>query len=98
VIVNSKFWNTLPAVMRMTLEGAMRDTTEFVNRVAKKENDDALEAVRNAGKSQVYALTAEERLAWKKALLPVHREQAARIGAETIDAIYKATRFDPSKL
>ena len=98
VIVNRKFWSALPADLRATLEGAMRDATVYVNKVAKKENDDALEAVRKAGKAQVYTLTAEERLAWKKALLPVHREQAPRIGRETIDAIYKATGFDPSKL
>jgi C4-dicarboxylate-binding protein DctP len=98
VIVNRKFWSALPAVVRMTLEGAMRDATVYVNRIAKKENDDALEAVRRAGRARVYTLTAEERLVWKKALLPVHREQGPRIGAETINAIYQATGFDPSKL
>ena len=36
-------------------------------------------------------------LAWKEALLPVHREQAPRIGMEIIDAIYKATGFDPGR-
>jgi len=42
--------------------------------------------------------SAPRKLAWKKVLLPVHREQAPRIGRDTIDAIYKATGFDPSKL
>jgi len=98
VIVNRKFWDGLPADLRATLEGAMRDATVFVNQIAKKDNDDALEAVRKAGKAQVYALSAEERLVWKKALLAVHREQAARIGVETLSAIYKATGFDPGKL
>jgi len=97
VIVNRKFWSALPADLRATLEGAMRDTTEFVNRIAKQDNDDALEAVRKAGKSQVYALTADERLAWRKALLPVHREQGARIGMGTIASIYLATGFDPKR-
>ena len=98
VIVNRVFWSGLPPTIRRTLEGAMRDATVYVNQVAKQENDDALEAVRNAGRAQVYTLSAEERLAWKKVLLPVHREQAPRIGRDTIDAIYKATGFDPSKL
>ena len=98
VIVNRKFWRALAPGLRATLEGAMRDATVYVNRVAKQENEDALEAVRKAGRVQVYALSAEERLAWKKALLPVHREQAARIGAETIEDIYRATGFDPGKL
>jgi C4-dicarboxylate-binding protein DctP len=98
VIVNRKFWDGLPADLRATLEGAMRDATVFVNQIAKKDNDDALEAVRKAGKAQVYALSAEERLLWKKALLAVHREQAARIGKETLSAIYQAIGFDPGKL
>jgi len=59
-------------------------------------DDDALEAVRTRP-AQVYTLSAR-RLAWKKVLLPVHREQAPRIGRDTIDAIYKATGFDASKL
>ena len=97
VIVNKKFWDGLPADIRATLEGAMKDATTYANEIAKKENDDALEAVKKSGKTQIIALTADEKKAWKKALAGVHREQQARIGKETIDAIYKATGSDPSK-
>jgi C4-dicarboxylate-binding protein DctP len=97
VIVNKKFWDGLPADIRATLEGAMKDATTYANEIAKKENDDALEAVKKSGKTQIIALTADEKNAWKKALAGVHREQQARIGKETIDAIYKATGSDPSK-
>ena len=98
VIVNRKFWAALPADVRTALEGAMKDATTFANDIAKKENDEALEAVRKTGKTQVYDLTPEERRAWKKVLIGVHKEQGARIGKETLDAIYKATGFDPNKL
>jgi C4-dicarboxylate-binding protein DctP len=98
VIVNKKFWDGLPAELRGKLEGAMKEATKFANEVAKKDNDDALEAVRKSGKSQVQLLSAADKKAWKKALLPVHKEMAARIGAETIQEIYKATNFDPSSL
>jgi C4-dicarboxylate-binding protein DctP len=30
--------------------------------------------------------------------VPVHKQMASRIGQETLDAIYKETSFDPSKL
>ena len=46
VIANKKFWDGLPADIRTALEGAMKDATKFANDIAKKENDDALEAVR----------------------------------------------------
>jgi C4-dicarboxylate-binding protein DctP len=97
VIVNKKFWDGLPADIRTTLEGAMKDATKFANDIAKKENDDALEAVKKSGKTQVIALTPAERTAWKKALLKVHQDSESRIGKELIQGIYKETGFDPSK-
>jgi len=96
VITNKKFWDGLPADVRATLEGAMKDATRFANDIAKKENDDALEAVRKSGKSEIITLTAEEKKAWKKALLRVHRENEDRIGKDLIASVYKATGFDPS--
>ncbi|MDD5249864.1 MAG: TRAP transporter substrate-binding protein [Rhodocyclaceae bacterium] len=98
VIVNKKFWDGLPADIRTTLEGAMKDATKVADDEAKKDNDAALEAVKKSGKSQVITLTAEEKTAWKKALLKVHQEQADRIGKDLIQSIYKETGFDPAKL
>src|SRR3954466_16210473 len=98
VIVNKKFWEGLPGDLRGQLEVAMKEATKFANDSAKKDNDESLEAVRKSGKSQIIALTASEKAAWKKALLPVHKEMAARIGADTLQEIYKATNFDPSAL
>jgi C4-dicarboxylate-binding protein DctP len=97
VIVNKKFWEGLPPDVRTQLESAMKDATTYANDIAKKENDDALEAVRKSGKSQIIALTADEKRTWKKTLIGVHREQEKRIGKETLDAIYKVTGFDPGK-
>ena len=31
-------------------------------------------------------------------LVPVHEKMSGRIGKENIEAVYKATNFDPSKL
>jgi len=95
VIVNKKFWDGLPADIRTTLEGAMKDSTDYANEIAKKENDDALEAVRKSGKTEILTLTAAERSALKKALLPVHKENESRVGKDTLEAVYKATGFKP---
>jgi len=95
VIVNKKFWDGLPADVRTALESAMKDATKYANDIAKKENDDAVEAVRKSGKTQILALTPEEKAAWKKALLPVHREQESRIGKDLIQSVYKETGFKP---
>src|SRR5260221_450090 len=57
VIVNKKFWDGLPADIRATLEGAMVDATQYADDIAKKENDDALEAVRKSGRTQFITFT-----------------------------------------
>jgi C4-dicarboxylate-binding protein DctP len=99
VIVNKKFWDGLPADIRTQLEGAMKDATKAADELAKKDNDSALEAVRKAGKTQIIMLTPEQKRAWKKAMLKVHSEYGEKaIGKDLIQAIYKETGFDPSKL
>ncbi len=98
VITNDKFWDALPAEVRGQLEQAMRESTDYANQIAKEENDAALEGVRKSGKSTVYVPTGEERLAFKKVLVPVHKTMESRIGKETIEKVYKETGFDPSKL
>ena len=96
VITNKKFWDGLPADVRTQLEAAMKESTKYANDIAKKENDDALEAVRKSGKTQILTLTPDEKKAWKKALAKVHRENEDRIGKELLASIYKLTGFDPN--
>jgi C4-dicarboxylate-binding protein DctP len=93
VIVNKKFWDGLPADIRGQLEVAMKEATTYANDVAKKDNDDALEAVRKSGKSEVFVPSAEEKAALKKALVKVHKEFEGRIGKDLIQSIYKETGF-----
>ncbi|MCK6407817.1 MAG: TRAP transporter substrate-binding protein [Thauera sp.] len=98
VITNKKFWDGLPAEVRTQLDKAMAESTVYANQIAKEENDKSLAAVRASGKTEVYAPTAEEKAAFKKALVPVHKKMESRIGAELIQSIYKETGFDPAKL
>src|SRR3954453_14175930 len=98
VIVNKKFWEALPADVRTTLEGAMKEATQFANDIARTENEEALAKVKATGKTQIIALSKEEKNAWKKVLMRVHRESEATIGKALIQEIYKETGFDPAKL
>lgn len=98
VIVNKKFWEGLPADIRTILDGAMKEATTFTNDIAKQQNDEAMEKMKASGKIQFIPLTAEEKKAWKKAILKVHRDSEATIGKEMIQEIYKQTGFDPSAL
>jgi len=98
VIVNKKFWDGLPADVRAQLEDAMEQATRYANQIAKVENDSALEAVRKSGKTTVYTPTPAERLAFKKALVPVHQKMEGRVGKDIIQAVYKDTGFKPDTL
>ncbi|RZT08632.1 C4-dicarboxylate-binding protein DctP [Duganella sp. CF402] len=89
VIVNKKFWDGLPADIRTALDKAMKDATTFEKAIAQRDNDLALEAIKKAGKTEIYTLSVKEQADWRKALLPVHQQMEGRIGKELISAINK---------
>ncbi|MDE2000196.1 MAG: TRAP transporter substrate-binding protein, partial [Burkholderiales bacterium] len=91
VVVNKKFWDGLPADIRAQLTKAMDEATKVADDVAYQENQDALAKVQASGKTTVYRPTIAERFLLKKALIPVHKQMASRIGEDTIKAIYKET-------
>ena len=97
VITNKKFWDGLPADVRGELEMAMKEATNYANKIAKEKNDHDLDLVKKSGKTEVHVLTKDERLAFKKALYPVHQKMESRIGKDVIQSVYKETGFDPSK-
>ena len=98
VIVNKKFWEALPADVRGQLEQAMKEATAYANKIAQDENDSSLEGVKKSGKTTVHVPTKEERMAFKKAMAPVHVKMADRVGKDLLQSIYKETGFDPNKL
>lgn len=98
VIVNKKFWDELPADIRGQLEQAMKEATDYANKIAQEENDNALAEVKKSGKTEVYVPTKEELMAFKKAMAPVHTKMADRVGNELLQSIYKETGHNPSKL
>ena len=71
----------------------MTEATKYANDIAKKDNDDALDAVRKSGKSEVFVPSAEEKASLKKILVKVHQEFEGRIGKDLIQSIYKETGF-----
>jgi C4-dicarboxylate-binding protein DctP len=87
--VNKKFWDKLPADIRVQLEAAMREATLYADKIALQENDASLEAVKKSGKTAVHVPTDAEKAEWQRALLPVQAKMASRIGKDLIDAVNK---------
>jgi C4-dicarboxylate-binding protein DctP len=100
VIVNKQFWEKLPNDVREQLENAMVDATKFANDIAKADNDKSMDEVKKSGKSEIIVLTADQKKAWKKALIKVHNdtEITDRIGQDLIKEVYQAIGFDPTTL
>lgn len=88
VVTNKKFWDGLPADIRTALTAAIKEATVFERDIAQKENDEALEKVRAAKTTEIYALPDSERTAWRNALLPVHTELANVVGKDIIQSVY----------
>lgn len=92
VIVNKNFWEGLPANIRATLEQAMKEATEFERGIAQQDNDDSLAKVKAAGTTEVYVLPYRDRVAWHRALVPVHKEFEDKIGRDLIQATYRVAK------
>ncbi len=88
VIVNSKFWNGLPADIREQLTKAMDEATDYTNSIARKENEDALEEIKKSGKTTLHTLSPEQRVAWQKAMAPTYKWAKGRVGQEVLDLLY----------
>ncbi|MBF0184502.1 MAG: TRAP transporter substrate-binding protein [Magnetococcales bacterium] len=97
VIVNKDFWMGLPNDVRLQLEKAMTEATEYANQIAKQENDQAVEAVRASGKTEVIALTPAQRRAWQQKMVAVHTQMEDRIGKELIAELHRVAGFDAGR-
>ncbi len=89
VIVNSKFWNGLPADIRGELTKAMDEATDYTNSIAAQENKDALEDIKKSGKTTLHYLTPEQKAAWQKAMAPTYKWAEGRVGKEVLDLLAK---------
>jgi C4-dicarboxylate-binding protein DctP len=89
VIVNTKFWNGLPADIRKELDKAIDEATDYTNSIARKENEDALAAIKASGKTTLHYLTDDQRKAWQTAMRPTYGWAKGRVGQEVLDLIAK---------
>jgi C4-dicarboxylate-binding protein DctP len=89
VIVNKKFWEGLPSDVHKALQEAMDEASRYERSIAQKENDDALEKIKQAKTTEIYVLPAAEKAAWRKAMLPLYQQYEGSVGKDNLDAIEK---------
>lgn len=87
VIVNKKFWESLPDDIRRTLEKCLQEATVKNNDAAQAINEAALEDVRKSEDTTVVDLSPQELKVWKTTLEPVQRKMEGRISKQLISRI-----------
>lgn len=93
VVVNKKFWESLPKDLRDVLEVAVADATTYANGLTLAEERDAMDKIRASGKSTIYEPSRAEIEEIKRAVMGVHQDMAKRVGADNIQGLYKAAGF-----
>jgi C4-dicarboxylate-binding protein DctP len=92
VVVNTEFWNSLPQDVRAGLEEILGEVTTVVNRMADELNRRDRQRIVDSGRSEVVALSEEEKEAWRQAMRPVWTQFEDEIGKEVIEAAVASNR------
>ena len=92
LVSNPRFWYGIPHQVRMQLEGIIDEVTYAVNRQAEAANQQDRQRIEASGSSQVIALTAEQREAWRSAMRPVWQQFEPAIGADVMKAAQTVNR------
>ena len=91
VIVNKRFWDTLPNDIRNILEKCLQEATLENNEQTDRLNEQALIATQKSPTTNVVHLSEAELLEWRKALEPVYDKMQGRIDKELINSIRRTT-------
>jgi len=86
VVVNAKWWNSLPADIKKGLSEAMAEATIYNNQIGQQKNDEARKLIVDSGKAKVVKLTDAQLAEWRKAVAPVYAQFEKDIGADLIKA------------
>jgi C4-dicarboxylate-binding protein DctP len=85
VVTNKIFWNKLNDQQRTLISQAMKEATDYGNKLALQMDQDYLAKVKASGKTTVHELTPAQRKAWKDAMLPIYPKFYDVIGKDLID-------------
>ena len=89
VVVNAKWWNSLPADIRKGLTEAMNEATVYNNSIGQQKNDEAKKLIIDSGKTKVVKLTDAQLAEWKKSVAPVYAQFEKDIGVDLIKSAQK---------
>jgi C4-dicarboxylate-binding protein DctP len=92
VAVNAPFWQALPGDLRVGLEAALAEATQWGNERSEAINQEDRQRIVDSGRSAITVPTPEQLEAWQAAMRPVWDEFRGRIGGELVDAALAAAQ------
>ncbi|NLY80740.1 MAG: TRAP transporter substrate-binding protein [Lysinibacillus sp.] len=87
IFVNKSYWESMPEDLRVLVEEALAEATEYAQSLAAEENAKSFEKIKELGTVEVYEMSDEEREALREALQPVYDKFTDVITQELIDGI-----------
>jgi C4-dicarboxylate-binding protein DctP len=92
VVTNQRFWQHLQPKDRALIDQALQESLAFANQIADAQNDQALQALREAGTTRVHRLGADQRARLRQAVQPVQQQLASRIAPHWMSDLKQALR------
>ena len=86
VVTSKEFWMGLPEDIRPVVEKSLKEAIAYGNEVAAEKTQSDRQAIIDSGRSQVIAMSAEEREQWVAAMKPVWKQFEGQVGKELIQA------------
>lgn len=90
VVTNKIFWKKLSDQQREIVTQALKEATDYGNKLAMEMDVRYLEDVKNAGTTKVHELTREQRSAWKEKMKSIYPEFYDVIGKDLIEGSLSA--------
>lgn len=90
IITNAKFWQTIPAEIKPTIEKSLAEAIDFGNQIALQKVTEDRQNIVETGKSEIHIMSLDERKAWVTAMQPIWKSYENEIGSELIQAAASA--------
>jgi C4-dicarboxylate-binding protein DctP len=92
VVTNQRFWQHLQPDDRALIDQALQESLAFANQIADAQNEQALQALRQAGTTRIHKLDTDQRARLAQGVQPVQQQLANRIAPHWMSDLKQALR------
>ena len=97
VVTNKLFWKKLDDGQRALITQAMKEATEYGDKLAQDMDVKYLKEIKAAGTTTIHELTPQQRKAWKAKLVSIYPKFYDSIGKDLIEGAMAAGETAPAK-